>query len=57
MDYKIHDDEDAVSDDSASPLAIPPVYTVKSGDSLWNISNTFGTNISDLKAINNLNLE
>jgi N-acetylmuramoyl-L-alanine amidase len=54
VDYKIHDDEDAVSDDSASPLAIPPVYTVKSGDSLWKISNTFGINVSDLKAINNL---
>ncbi len=54
VDYKIHDDEDAVSDDISSPLAIPPGYTVKTGDSLWKISNTFGVNIADLKAINNL---
>ena len=54
VDYKIHNDEDAVSDDISSPLAIPPVYTVKQGDSLWKISNTFGINIVDLKSINNL---
>lgn len=54
VDYKIHDDEDAVSDDISSPLAIPPGYTVKPGDSLWKISNTFGINIVDLKSINNL---
>lgn len=54
VDYKIHDDEDAVSDDVSSPLAIPPSYTVKSGDSLWKISNTFGINIADLKSINHL---
>ena len=54
VDYKIHDDEDAGSDDISSPLAIPPGYTVKSGDSLWKISSTFGINIADLKSINNL---
>ena len=31
------------------------VYTVKSGDSLWKISNAFGVPISELQAINNLN--
>lgn len=57
VDYKIHDDEDAVSDVASSPLAIPPVYTVKSGDSLWKISNTFGIDIADLKSINNLTID
>lgn len=54
VEYKIHDDEDADTDDSTSPLALPPGYTVKSGDSLWKISNTFGISITDLKSINNL---
>ena len=54
VDYKIHDEEDAVSDDAASPLAIPAVYTVKRGDSLSKISNTLGIGIAELKSINNL---
>lgn len=54
VDYKIHDDEDATSDASTSPLAIPQSYKVKPGDSLWKISNTFGISIANLRAINNL---
>ena len=29
-------------------------YTVKSGDSLWNIANKYGTTVSNLKSLNNL---
>ncbi|RKZ70616.1 MAG: hypothetical protein DRQ44_00055 [Gammaproteobacteria bacterium] len=54
VDYKIHDDEDAASEEMLSPLAIPASYKVKRGDSLWKISNTFGVSIADLKSINNL---
>jgi hypothetical protein len=54
IDYKIHDEEDALTDDDASPLAIPSVYTVKSGDSLWKISSSLGISVVDLRSINNL---
>ena len=30
------------------------IYTVKSGDSLWNIANRYGISVSELKRINNL---
>ncbi|WP_283601573.1 LysM peptidoglycan-binding domain-containing protein [Ligilactobacillus aviarius] len=33
---------------------IPDTYTVKAGDSLWGISQTYGTTVSNLKQINNL---
>ncbi|OAS78014.1 hypothetical protein A3O18_07120 [Ligilactobacillus aviarius] len=33
---------------------IPDTYTVKAGDSLWGISQTYGTTVNDLKQINNL---
>ncbi len=53
--YKIHDDEDAETNDtSTSPLAIPVTYKVKRGDSLWKISSTFGISIAALKAANGL---
>ena len=54
VDYKIHDDEDAASNELPSPLAIPASYKVKRGDSLWKISDTFGISIAELKSINNL---
>ena len=33
---------------------IPDTYTVKAGDSLWGISQTYGTTVNNLKQINNL---
>ena len=33
---------------------IPDTYTVKAGDSLWGISQTYGTTVKNLKQINNL---
>ena len=33
---------------------IPDTYTVKAGDSLWEISQTYGTTVNNLKQINNL---
>ena len=30
------------------------IYTIKSGDSLWSIANKYGTNVSELKALNNM---
>ena len=33
---------------------VPDTYTVKAGDSLWGISQTYGTTVNDLKQINNL---
>ena len=38
---------------SASPLG-DNYYVVKSGDSLWNIANRYGTTVNELKALNNL---
>lgn len=55
LDYKIHDDEDADTRDTAgSPLAIPATYTVKAGDSLWKISSTLGISMAALKMANDL---
>lgn len=36
---------------------IPQKYIVKSGDSLWKISNSYGISIDQIKEINNLNSE
>lgn len=33
---------------------VPDTYTVKSGDSLWGISQKFGTSVNQLKQLNNL---
>lgn len=42
---------------SASGGATPAVYTVRSGDTLWGIARRFGTTISKLCELNNLNRE
>ena len=38
---------------AANPLA-DNYYVVKSGDSLWNIANRYGTTVNELKSLNNL---
>jgi len=37
-----------------SGVSIPNTYTVQSGDSLYSISNKFGTTVDELKSLNNL---
>jgi len=54
IDYDINTDEDANTDADDSPLLIPALYTVKSGDSLWKIAHHYGVPLARLKAFNQL---
>ena len=43
-----------VSSTEADSLPTENTYVVKSGDSLWNIANRFGTTVNEIRSLNNL---